>query len=134
MYVQYVFYLWFFLLVKLFLTKKSQCHLLRSIEYVQTDGNNSCLGDYIITCDSEYRENKHQRKFADNITKLYNRKVYTCSFVEVEYSTDSIVATELAQVVAIFTFPEIMSESQASDSQKKSSIFGYCLVEREWLQ
>jgi len=41
----------------------------------------------------------------------------------VEYSTDSIVATELAQVVAIFTFPEILYESQASDSQKISSIY-----------
>jgi hypothetical protein len=34
--------------------------------------------------------------------------------MEVEYSTDSIitVANELAQVVAIFTFPEVMYESQ----------------------
>jgi hypothetical protein len=99
---------------KSFLINKCKCQLLRSIEYVQKDGNNPSLGDYRITCDSEYEENKHQRKFADNVVKLYNKQVYACNFIEVEYSTNSVVATELAQVIAILSFPDMNSKHHQS--------------------
>jgi hypothetical protein len=78
--------------------------LLRAIEYVQKDGNNPVIGDYKITCDSDYKENSHQRVFVDNTTKQYNQQTYTCNFVEVSYLVEDRLETEVAQVVAMIEF------------------------------